>query len=323
MTSLLIHPSVMTAPQQVHNRHAAKQAIDNVLSWGKVHTSGEHPLFMSGHTQLALCESRLLWDIEHLKRLHQRFSDGTWTPWLVLQAVKPLLDLAFAEDCLADGESIEQQDGLRISPSYVEDELLPDLASAARHDAALLLREKDRRREDFDWVVAVACQSRQEKRFDVSVQGPVVIRRNTQQQPVVLDGSLVYVVDPEHIVVVRDEDRLYALVRQRVSGMRALLMGGDGRNFDEAELCRLLGLESVQFLRHYGKGHGENIRRAQNILRAGKIDAFLAVTKFTSHATAELKDKCPANTHYVPVNQSPTAKNIALALAREFKLNGY
>jgi hypothetical protein len=320
MTSLLIHPSVMAAPQQVHSSREAKQAITTVLSWGKVQTSGEHPLFMSLCTQLALCESRLLWDMEHLKRLHQRFSDGTWTPWLVFQAVKPLLDLALAEECLADGESIEQQDGLRISPSYVEDELLPGLVSAARHDAALLLREKDRQREDFDWVVAVACQSRQEKRFDVSVQGPVVIRRNTQQQPVVLNGSLVYVVDPEHIVVASNDDRLFSTVRQRVAGMRALLMGGDGRNFDEAELCRLLGLESIQFLKHYGKAHGENIRRAQNTLKAGKIDVFLPVTKFTSHATAELKAKCPTNTHYVPVNQSPTAKNIALALAREFKL---
>lgn len=321
MTSLLIHPSVMAAPQQVHSSHEARQAITNVLSWGKVHTSGEHPLFMSVYTQLALYESRLLWDMEHLKRLYQRFSDGTWTPSLVLQAVKPLLDLAFAEDRLANGESIEQHDGLRISPSYVEDELLPGLVSAARHDAALLLREKDRSHEDFDWAVAVACQSHQEKRFNVNVQGSVVIRRNTQQQPVALDGSLVYVVDPEHIVVVSDEDRLFSMVRQRVSGMRAVLMGGDGRNFDEAELRRLLGLHSVEFLRHYKKGHGENIKRAQDILKAGKTDVFLAVTKFTSHATAELKAKCPAHTHYVPVNGSPTAKNIALALAREFRLN--
>lgn len=321
MTSLLIHPSVMTAPQQVHSAEEAGRAIASVLDWGRVYQSGDYPLFLSEYSQLTLLDSPLLWNMEHLRRLYRDYRDGAWSPGLVLQAVQRLLFVAAAEDCLADGESIEQHDGLQISPPYVEDELLPDLASAAKHDAALLLREKGRRREGFDWAVAVSCRTRQEKRFDVSVQGPVSVRTAALQESIFLDGSLVYVTDPEHVVAVSDEDRLFDLVRQAVAGKRALLMGGDGRNFNEARFCQQLGLESIKFLEHYDKGHGQNIRTAQNILRKGKIAFFFVVVKFASHSVSLLKDKCPPDTRFVLIHGSPTARSIALALSQELKLD--
>lgn len=121
MTSLLIHPSVMAAPKQVQSADEVSQAITNVLDWGQVHQSGYYPLFISEHSQLALLDSQLLWDMEHLKWLHRRFSDGTWNPELVFQAVRRLLLVTAAEDCLADGEVIEQHDQLLITPAYVED----------------------------------------------------------------------------------------------------------------------------------------------------------------------------------------------------------
>lgn len=107
-------------------------------------------------------------------------------------------------------------------------------------------------------------------------------------------------------------------LRERLSGKRAVFVGGRNKGFDAEETRKELGLEKADFAPHFRSERGD-LDQIRDKIKAGKTDYVIDFIRFGPHR--DLEDDCrQAGVTYVRVLKSRSLHQIVRALARVYSI---